>query len=116
MGAGIAQVSAEKGLEVLLKDRNDEAVSRGHSYIDTNWKKKVSKKRMTNYKYNINSSNITGLTDDMENWKKTLRACRHGHRGCVRRHRPQEKDRRTMRRGHSWPLHLCYQHISHPHR
>lgn len=25
---------------------------------------------MTNYKYNINSSNITGLTDDMENWKK----------------------------------------------
>ncbi len=25
---------------------------------------------MTNYKYNLNSSNIIGLTDDMETWKK----------------------------------------------
>lgn len=70
MGAGIAQVSAEKGFEVLLKDRNDEAISRGQSYIDGNWQKKVKKRRMTNYKYNTNSSNIVGLTDDMENWKK----------------------------------------------
>jgi len=70
MGAGIAQVSAEKGLEVLLKDRDDAAISRGQSYINGNWEKKVKRKRMTNYQYNINTSNVVGLTDDMENWKK----------------------------------------------
>ena len=41
MGAGIAQVTAEKGFETLLKDRNDEAIGRGRSYMEENWKKKV---------------------------------------------------------------------------
>lgn len=49
MGAGIAQVTAEKGFETLLKDRNDEAIGRGKSYMDENWKKKVSRKHMTQY-------------------------------------------------------------------
>ena len=49
MGAGIAQVTAEKGFETLLKDRNDEAIGRGKSYMEENWKKKVSRKRMTQY-------------------------------------------------------------------
>ncbi len=57
-------------MEVLLKDRDDAAIGRGTSYINGNWEKKVKKKRMTNYQYNINSSNIIGLTDNMENWKK----------------------------------------------
>mmetsp|Transcript_3430 Transcript_3430/g.4006 ORF Transcript_3430/g.4006 Transcript_3430/m.4006 type:complete len:814 (+) Transcript_3430:352-2793(+) len=70
MGAGIAQVSAEKGFQVLLKDRDDAAISRGQSYITGNWQKKVKRKRMSNYKYNTNSANVVGLTDDMANWKK----------------------------------------------
>jgi enoyl-CoA hydratase/long-chain 3-hydroxyacyl-CoA dehydrogenase len=64
MGSGIAQVSAEKGLRVLLKDRNDEAVGRGQSYMSDNWNKKVSRKRLTQYQYNINQSNVTPLVDD----------------------------------------------------
>jgi enoyl-CoA hydratase / long-chain 3-hydroxyacyl-CoA dehydrogenase len=64
MGAGIAQVTAEKGYKVLLKDRNDEAVGRGISYMQDNWKKRVQKKSMTEYTRNINSSNVTGLTDE----------------------------------------------------
>ena len=64
MGAGIAQVSAEKGFQVLLKDRNDEAIGRGESYMRDNWQKKVSRKRMTQYKFNSAMSNVTALTDE----------------------------------------------------
>lgn len=64
MGAGIAQVTAEKGISVLLKDRNDEAVGRGQSYMQDNWNKKVTRKRMTSHQFNLNTSNVTPLTDD----------------------------------------------------
>ena len=65
MGAGIAQVSAEKGLNVLLKDRNDEAVARGTSYMQENWDKKLQRKRMSKFQHNIAMSHVTGLTDDI---------------------------------------------------
>ena len=63
MGAGIAQVSAEKGLRVLLKDRNDEAVGRGQSYMVDNWKKKVQRKRMSQFQSNLNQSHVVPLVD-----------------------------------------------------
>jgi len=70
MGSGIAQVTAEKGYEVLLKDRDDSAVARGLSYIEGNWDKKEKRRRMTKFQHNINSSNIIPLTENMESWKK----------------------------------------------
>jgi len=70
MGAGIAQVSAEKGYTVLLKDRDDAAIERGRNYIYQNWDKSLSKKKLTKYKYNVNSSNIVSLTDQNESWRK----------------------------------------------
>mmetsp|Transcript_24239 Transcript_24239/g.40149 ORF Transcript_24239/g.40149 Transcript_24239/m.40149 type:complete len:796 (-) Transcript_24239:127-2514(-) len=70
MGAGIAQVSAEKGYSVLLKDKDDAGVSRGVSYMTDNWNKKKKKRHMTEYQCNINSSNVTPLTDDCGSWKK----------------------------------------------
>lgn len=70
MGAGIAQVTAEKGMTVLLKDRNDAAIERGQSYMMTNWDKKLKRKRMTKFQHNINSSNVVGLTDDTPSWKQ----------------------------------------------
>jgi len=70
MGAGIAQVTAEKGYEVLLKDRDNASVGRGESYISGNWDKKFKRRRMTQYQLNKNSSNIVALTDDMEAWKR----------------------------------------------
>ena len=69
MGSGIAQVTAEKGYDVLLKDRDDASVARGLSYIEDNWGKKLKRKSMSKFQYNINSSNIVPLTDDMESWK-----------------------------------------------
>jgi len=62
MGAGIAQVSAPK-YKVLLKDRNDTAVGKGVSYMVDNWQKKVSRKRMTDYQKNVQTSNVVPLTD-----------------------------------------------------
>lgn len=70
MGAGIAQVTAQKGYEVLLKDRDDEAVGRGQTYITDNWDKKVKRKHMTKYERNLNVSNVIPLTDDMDSWTK----------------------------------------------
>eukprot|EP00565_Helicotheca_tamesis_P007871 CAMPEP_0185723170 /NCGR_PEP_ID=MMETSP1171-20130828/99_1 /TAXON_ID=374046 /ORGANISM="Helicotheca tamensis, Strain CCMP826" /LENGTH=819 /DNA_ID=CAMNT_0028390837 /DNA_START=33 /DNA_END=2492 /DNA_ORIENTATION=+ len=70
MGAGIAQVTAEKGYDVLLKDRDDGAVGRGLSYMSDNWDKKVKRRRMKRYQRNQNMSRVAGLTDDSESWKK----------------------------------------------
>lgn len=70
MGAGIAQVSAEKGFSVLLKDRDVASVSRGQSYMTENWSKKLSRKHMTQHQFNINTSNVTQLTDEVEYWKR----------------------------------------------
>lgn len=70
MGAGIGQVTAEKGMTVLLKDRNDEAIERGESYMRGNWDKKLKRKRMTQFQHNINTSNVVGLTDDSPSWKQ----------------------------------------------
>eukprot|EP00934_Nitzschia_sp_Nitz4_P004354 Nitzschia sp. Nitz4//scaffold1_size375055//231008//233477//NITZ4_000294-RA/size375055-processed-gene-0.374-mRNA-1//1//CDS//3329541099//4344//frame0 len=70
MGAGIAQVTAEKGMSVLLKDRNDESIERGQKYMRENWGKKLKRKRMTRYKYNVATSNVIGLTDDSPAWER----------------------------------------------
>uniref|UniRef100_A0A7S2NZB3 enoyl-CoA hydratase n=1 Tax=Leptocylindrus danicus TaxID=163516 RepID=A0A7S2NZB3_9STRA len=70
MGAGIAQVTAEKGYTTLLKDKDDAGIARGEAYIQENWGKKVKRKRMTKYQHNINTSNIVPLTDDSVSWQK----------------------------------------------
>lgn len=71
MGAGIAQVTTEKGgYEVILKDRDDTATARGEAYINDNWSKKVKRRHMSQYQYNKNSSNLTLLTDDSPSWER----------------------------------------------
>ena len=70
MGAGIAQVSAEKGYKVLLKDRNDEAIGRGQSYMRDNWDKKLKRKSMSQFQHNIATSNVVGLTDEIPSWER----------------------------------------------
>jgi len=52
MGAGIAQVSAEKGYKVLLKDRDSKGITNGENYIFGNWDKKKKRKTMTMHKHN----------------------------------------------------------------
>ena len=47
MGGGIAQVCAQAGLEVVLRDINDEFVTRGMKLIEKNLSRSVEKDRMT---------------------------------------------------------------------
>jgi len=70
MGAGIAQVSAEKGFSVILKDRNDGAIEQGNSYMRENWDKKLKRRRITAFQHNLNTSNVVGLTDGSSNVEK----------------------------------------------
>ncbi|GMH77125.1 hypothetical protein TrRE_jg4454 [Triparma retinervis] len=72
MGAGIAQISAEKGYRVLLKDKTDEGIANGEKYINGNWDKKLKRKRMTMHKHNQNTANIVPLSDNSPSWKQHL--------------------------------------------
>ncbi len=67
MGAGIAQVSAEKGLKVLLKDRDAASLAGpfGESYIGENWDAKVKRKKMSAFQRNDATAKIVPLTDDL---------------------------------------------------
>ena len=47
MGAGIAQVLAEKGTPVVLKDRDVAAVARGLAYCNERFRERVKRRRMT---------------------------------------------------------------------
>mmetsp|Transcript_30822 Transcript_30822/g.53299 ORF Transcript_30822/g.53299 Transcript_30822/m.53299 type:complete len:767 (-) Transcript_30822:136-2436(-) len=71
MGAGIAQVSAEKGFKVLLKDRDAAAVGRGQGLLDQAWRKKVQRRRMANHDACLNGARVVGLHDDQEGrWRE----------------------------------------------
>lgn len=69
MGAGIAQVSAQKGLKVLLKDRDAVSASKGEGYIASNLNERVKKRRMTNYEKDIIMSRVVPLSDANDVWK-----------------------------------------------
>jgi len=69
MGSGIAQVSAEKGYKVLLKDKNTEGVSRGLKAIQGDWKKRVDKKRMTYHDQCLNVARVIPLEDELPYWQ-----------------------------------------------
>ena len=47
MGAGIAQVSAEKGYNIVLKDANLDGLGRGLEQISKNFDLAVKKKKMS---------------------------------------------------------------------
>ena len=70
MGAGIAEVSVAKGYRVALKDVNLAGLQRGEQQIENNFKKKVSKKSLSEFDKNVLLSNLVGLTDDMPYWTK----------------------------------------------
>mmetsp|Transcript_20161 Transcript_20161/g.35838 ORF Transcript_20161/g.35838 Transcript_20161/m.35838 type:complete len:744 (-) Transcript_20161:43-2274(-) len=74
MGAGIAQVSAQRGFKVLLKDLNQEGLGRGLKQIQGNLDGSVKRRRMTPYDRDVTMSRIVGLTND-DDWKQHFKNC-----------------------------------------
>eukprot|EP01147_Barroeca_monosierra_P007356 gene7356-504_t len=70
MGAGIAQVTLVKGVDVLLKDAKPEGLARGLDQIYRNLEKKTKRRRMTQFEFDRAMSRITGLSDSDASWQK----------------------------------------------
>ena len=63
MGAGIANVSATNGMEVILKDISYDAVGQGEKAIWQDLDGKVKKKALSPFQRDVTFSRITGITD-----------------------------------------------------
>lgn len=63
MGSGIAQVAAQAGLTVILRDIEDRFVQKGLSVIDKNLARDVEKERKTAEQKAAIQGRITGTTD-----------------------------------------------------
>ncbi|GBG26215.1 Trifunctional enzyme subunit alpha, mitochondrial [Hondaea fermentalgiana] len=64
MGAGIAQVTTMKKMDVILKDVNEKGLSRGLNQIQGELDKRVKKRKMTPYDRDAAMSRIVGLTNE----------------------------------------------------
>uniref|UniRef100_A0ACB8G950 Uncharacterized protein n=1 Tax=Sphaerodactylus townsendi TaxID=933632 RepID=A0ACB8G950_9SAUR len=63
MGAGIAQVSVDKGMKTLLKDTTLQALSRGQQQVYKGFNDKVKKRNLTSFERDMILSNMTGQLD-----------------------------------------------------
>lgn len=62
MGGGIAQLGADKGLEVRMKDINTNAIALGFQQAQSIWGKLLQKKKMTQSDYDQKMARISGGT------------------------------------------------------
>ncbi|XP_075413115.1 trifunctional enzyme subunit alpha, mitochondrial [Tenrec ecaudatus] len=63
MGAGIAQVSVDKGLKTILKDATVTGLGRGQQQVFKGLNDKVKKKALTSFERDFIFSNLTGQLD-----------------------------------------------------
>lgn len=62
MGGGIAQLGADKGYDVRMKDINNQAISIGYQQAAKIWKKDVERKKITKSQYDQKMGRISGST------------------------------------------------------
>uniref|UniRef100_A0A669E5V4 Trifunctional enzyme subunit alpha, mitochondrial n=1 Tax=Oreochromis niloticus TaxID=8128 RepID=A0A669E5V4_ORENI len=63
MGAGIAQVSVDKGFTTILKDTTEDAISKGYEKVYKSFDTKVKKKAMISFERDAIMSNLSIQTD-----------------------------------------------------
>ncbi|HPW87326.1 MAG TPA: 3-hydroxyacyl-CoA dehydrogenase NAD-binding domain-containing protein, partial [Chitinophagales bacterium] len=76
MGAGIAQVSMDGGMHVLLKDINQEMINSAYKSIYSDYNKKVSKKAMTKIELEEKMAMLSGSLnyEDLDNQEIVVEA------------------------------------------
>lgn len=57
MGAGIAQVSVDKGYQIILKDTTPKGLSRGQNQVISGLEKAVKRKKISRYRHSSQSIN-----------------------------------------------------------
>jgi 3-hydroxyacyl-CoA dehydrogenase/enoyl-CoA hydratase/3-hydroxybutyryl-CoA epimerase len=62
MGGGIAQLGADKGLDVRMKDINTQAIALGFQQAQKIWSKELQKRKITKYEYDQKLDRISGGT------------------------------------------------------
>mmetsp|Transcript_5570 Transcript_5570/g.8526 ORF Transcript_5570/g.8526 Transcript_5570/m.8526 type:complete len:517 (+) Transcript_5570:1823-3373(+) len=75
MGAGIAQVSAAKGMNVILYDVSDDALARGRRQIYTNLERSVKRRSMTSFERDKLMSRVRPVRADSSVLAKHLANC-----------------------------------------
>lgn len=63
MGGGIAQVGADRGVEVRMKDITNEALAIGFKQANDIWAKEMSRKKLNKYEFEAKMSRVTGGLD-----------------------------------------------------
>ncbi|MAF92168.1 MAG: fatty oxidation complex subunit alpha [Bdellovibrionaceae bacterium] len=63
MGGGIAQLGADKGIEVRVKDLNNDALSKAFVAAASIWEKKLKRRRMTKFEFKEKMGRVSGGTD-----------------------------------------------------
>jgi 3-hydroxybutyryl-CoA dehydrogenase len=63
MGSGIAQVAAEAGYEVAMRDIEDRFVQGGLNYIKKNYERNIGKGKMTKEQADRILARVKGLVD-----------------------------------------------------
>merc|ERR1740128_1317189 len=63
MGAGIAQVSVDKGYQTILKDATPRGLSRGQNQVTAGLDKAVKRRKITSFERDQISSNLIGTLD-----------------------------------------------------
>lgn len=62
MGAGIAQVSVDKGMKCILKDKDNKGLARGIGQVEGGVNKKVKRRAISSFTGEKYMSNLTGVT------------------------------------------------------
>ncbi|MGZ3722578.1 MAG: 3-hydroxyacyl-CoA dehydrogenase NAD-binding domain-containing protein [Bdellovibrionales bacterium] len=63
MGGGIAQVAADRGIDVRMKDINNDALALGFRHASDIFSKAMKRKKITKYEYDEKMSHISGTLD-----------------------------------------------------
>lgn len=63
MGGGIAQVAADKGIEVRMKDINNDAIALGFRHANEIFSKYLKRRKITQYEYQDKMAHISGTLD-----------------------------------------------------